>query len=255
MTNQHKRGRAEASPIDTARESRYNKNSLIHKTFPSYQESGGSEANTLAVWWAHRASVLTGDRTAISYNGSWYLIEKFDSSDLGYQIIAELTQRQYQSYMEERTNGVGKGQSIQKGVSSITSIHRRASTSNGGVVSDNSVSPRNGRGDSGVQRVGQEQSQRGKTASDRGRDSKGGGASEQSKSAITSVKNNSRTSKKDDGRYSLSRKDSEGKVLSQGQRDYFKDSEVRDKEGNLLVAYHGSQAFAEFDLSRAENAG
>lgn len=228
--------------IDTARESRYNKNSLIHKTFPSYQESGGSEANTLAVWWAHRASVLVGDRTAISYNGSWYLIEKFDSSDLGYQIIAKLTQRQYQSYMEERTNGVGKGQSIQKGVSSITSIHRRASTSNGGVVSDNSVSPRNGRGDSGVQRVDQEQSQRGKTASDRGGDSKGGSASEQNKSSITSVKNNSRTSKKDDGRHSLARKDSEGKVLSQGQHDFFKDSKAVDEEGRLLRVYHGSKA-------------
>lgn len=28
---------------------------------------------------------------------------------------------------------------------------------------------------------------------------------------------------------------------------------MRDKEGNLLAAYHGSQAFDEFDLSRAEN--
>lgn len=53
----------------------------------------------------------------------------------------------------------------------------------------------------------------------------------------------------------MARKDSEGKVLSQGQRDFFKDSKVRDKEGNLLAAYHDGQAFAEFDLSRAENAG
>lgn len=53
----------------------------------------------------------------------------------------------------------------------------------------------------------------------------------------------------------MARKDSEDKVISQGQRDCFKDSKVRDKEGNLLASYHGSQAFAEFDLSRAENAG
>ena len=53
----------------------------------------------------------------------------------------------------------------------------------------------------------------------------------------------------------MARKDSEGKVFSQGQRDCFKDSKVRDKEGKVLAAYHGSQAFAEFDLSRAENAG
>ena len=44
-------------------------------------------------------------------------------------------------------------------------------------------------------------------------------------------------------------------MLSQVQRDFFKDSKARDKEGNLLVSYHGSQAFTEFDLSRAENAG
>lgn len=60
-----------------------------------------------------------------------------------------------------------------------------------------------------------------------------------------------------DIRRSLARKDSEGNVLSQGQRDFFKDSKVRDKEGNLLVAYHGSpNVFDEFDLSRAgENTG
>ena len=53
----------------------------------------------------------------------------------------------------------------------------------------------------------------------------------------------------------MPRKDSEGKVLSQGRRDFFKDSKVRDKEGNLLVSCRGGQAFDEFDLSRAENAG
>ena len=53
----------------------------------------------------------------------------------------------------------------------------------------------------------------------------------------------------------MPRKDSEDEALLQGQRAYFKDSKVRDKGGNLLVAYHDGQAFAEFDLSRAENAG
>lgn len=53
----------------------------------------------------------------------------------------------------------------------------------------------------------------------------------------------------------MARKDSEGKVLSQGQRNFFKDDKARDEVGNLLVAYHDGQAFDEFDLSRAENAG
>ena len=46
--------------------------------------------------------------------------------------------------------------------------------------------------------------------------------------------------KNDDIRYSL--KDSEGKTLTEAQADYFKDSKVRDAEGNLLVVYHGSPA-------------
>ena len=45
-----------------------------------------------------------------------------------------------------------------------------------------------------------------------------------------------------DIRRSLARKDSEGKVLSQGQRDFFKDSKAVDEEGRLLRVYHGSKA-------------
>ena len=46
--------------------------------------------------------------------------------------------------------------------------------------------------------------------------------------------------KNDDIRYSL--KDSEGKSLTKEQAEYFKDSKVRDENGNLLVVYHGSPA-------------
>jgi hypothetical protein len=37
-------------------------------------------------------------------------------------------------------------------------------------------------------------------------------------------------------------KNSDGKNLSKGQAEYFKDSKVRDENGNLLVVYHGTQA-------------
>lgn len=49
-----------------------------------------------------------------------------------------------------------------------------------------------------------------------------------------------------DIRYSL--KDSEGRQLSQQQQDFFKDSKVRDENGNLLVMYHGTPnaGFTEF---------
>lgn len=51
---------------------------------------------------------------------------------------------------------------------------------------------------------------------------------------------------KTDAKYSLS--DSDGKELTKEQQEYFKDSKVRDENGNLKVMYHGSQnaGFHEF---------
>ena len=52
---------------------------------------------------------------------------------------------------------------------------------------------------------------------------------------------------KDGAKYSL--KDSEGNTLSKEQQEYFKDSKVRDENGNLLVMYHGTSngGFTWFD--------
>lgn len=49
-------------------------------------------------------------------------------------------------------------------------------------------------------------------------------------------------------RLKFSLKDSEGNELSPEQQEYFKDSKVRDKDGNLLVVYHGTPkyGFTEF---------
>lgn len=53
------------------------------------------------------------------------------------------------------------------------------------------------------------------------------------------------------------KKDSNGKELSPGQQEYFKDSKVRDANGNLLVVYHGTaNKFTVFEMERAgENWG
>ncbi len=44
-----------------------------------------------------------------------------------------------------------------------------------------------------------------------------------------------------DIRYSLSATDNKGRTLSEEQIQYFKDSKVRDEDGNLKVVYHGSE--------------
>ena len=56
-----------------------------------------------------------------------------------------------------------------------------------------------------------------------------------------------------DIRYSL--KDSEGKTLTEAQREYFKDSKIRDENGNLLVMYQGaSEDFTVFDRRKSSYA-
>lgn len=53
----------------------------------------------------------------------------------------------------------------------------------------------------------------------------------------------------DDIRYST--RDSEGNELSPQQQEFFKDSKVRDEDGNLLVVYHGTDAeFTVFDRTK-----
>lgn len=48
-----------------------------------------------------------------------------------------------------------------------------------------------------------------------------------------------------------SKKDSDGNTLSTEQAEYFKDSKVRDKDGNLLVMYHGTEE-ANFTVFNAD---
>ena len=55
----------------------------------------------------------------------------------------------------------------------------------------------------------------------------------------------------------FSRKDSEGNTLTEQQAEYFRDSKVRNENGNLLVVYHGTMTgdFTVFDASYANVEG
>ena len=70
---------------------------------------------------------------------------------------------------------------------------------------------------------------------------------------IKSVANDKPTGNKDI-RYSLS--DSEGAELSKEQQEYFKNSKIRNENGNLKVMHHGSpETFTVFDKSKAKSSG
>ena len=97
----------------------------IWGTFPPYDKSF-SEANELATRWAHREDIEAGDQRPISYHGKWYLIEKFDSADLKYQIVDTLTERKVAEYQKEYNDygKSGKGQSLSDSTDSIDTLHQ-----------------------------------------------------------------------------------------------------------------------------------
>ena len=66
----------------------------------------------------------------------------------------------------------------------------------------------------------------------------------------------SQNSQKSIGNTKFSLSDSEGRKLTKEQADFFKDSKIRDKDGNLKVMYHGSsETFTVFDKSKAKSYG
>jgi len=94
-------------------------------TFPPYDKSF-SEANELATRWAHREDIEAGYQKAVSYHGKWYLIEKFDSADLGYQIVGHMTDKEvaeYEKRVKDGANNVGQGQSLQQGVGELDRLN------------------------------------------------------------------------------------------------------------------------------------
>lgn len=54
------------------------------------------------------------------------------------------------------------------------------------------------------------------------------------------ISQNSENVKSTSNKYSLSSTDNQGRALTKEQQEYFKDSKVRDENGNLQVVYHGS---------------
>ncbi len=233
--------RKDDDDIDKNGETEYNKkkNNLINSTFPTYKEGQVTQANELATRWAHRADIEAGDQTAIPFNDNWYLIKKYDDSDWGYLIDAKLTEQEYLTYKEEWENGNGREQSIQEGISRFTSLDRQGDSSIRGKSNNDSSRSQQREKNQEVRGVGQEQSQRWETRSNGSGDSESGSTSKQGVNNIS------------DTHYSLFDTDSQGNKLSEVQQKFFKDSKVRDKDGNLLVVYHGTKSeFTVFDRAK-----
>ncbi len=138
--------------------------------------------------------------------------------DSGYLIVAEIKKKDYDKIAREIKSNEGID-SYETSVNESVSIYE-----NGGrkqSVDNNEVGYR--REDLSVLQVATTGNARKSSKSETRPDSRQGNRNKQEvKFSYTSPK------------------DSQGNTLSKEQQEFFKDSKVRDKEGNLLVVYHGN---------------
>lgn len=66
------------------------------KTFPPYNESE-SDANEWSTRWAHREEVESGAQKIVFYHNRCYVIEKYDSLPLKYQIEGSIKYNDYKT--------------------------------------------------------------------------------------------------------------------------------------------------------------
>lgn len=184
--------RRKKEEIDSSSQNEYNNEEIQssrkfrfqHQNFPGEKESG-SEAHRLAIWWATKENVVAGDQTLISMNDKWYLVEKFDDADNGYQVEDLISQKEYKEICEEISlyGRSGKIESIQRSTYEIDKLNQQRDSVGRKKSSIDSDETQHGREDNSLQRVGKGESQTRETSSNGRRNSEGGGQDRQIKSS------------------------------------------------------------------------
>lgn len=168
--------------LDNEGEVKYSKgrDRLIGKVFPPYNESG-SDANELATRWAHRDTIEAGDRALISYHDTWYVIEKFDDSDLGYQVVEKVSYREYSRIAKEisESGRSGRIQGIQGRIARDGQFYQFGDSLDRGESGSDRVRTQHDGKDSRLVQMDRYEHERRQTSSDGRGDRKSGSQGEQ----------------------------------------------------------------------------
>lgn len=174
-----KGGGTRAGP-EGAQYSKRPRNSLIGHTFGTYDQTA-SMANTELIRWAHRNDVQAGDQKITFYHDDAYLIEKFDSADLLYQIVEKISSKKIAQYQKEidEYGRTGVVQSVPGGVGRVDSLDRSANSHRKKQSVSSSAQVGQRRKDSGVSGLGQGAAGGRDVARNRSGNLQGGGANQQ----------------------------------------------------------------------------
>lgn len=195
------------------------------KRIAKNRKSRYDEFNTLAMQWAYSNKTNVGDTKVFNKNGKNYVL--LEATEDGYIEIASGNYEKVRADYENSYNKANNG--VYGNIKRIRSEERRNIRNN--------TFDKNRRYDD--------------------RDS-GQNRNEISQNNITRNNEHLRTSNQETSenvKYSLD-VDSEGNKLSEQQQEYFKNSKVRDENGNLQVVYHGTtNEFTVFDRQFGNSEG
>ena len=239
----------EDESLDSASEVRYNRKKDLYTATPAFlKEVAYADRSAFVRSLANKtADIAEGEeRTVTIYAGSVYVF-KAD----GYMHGTMLRVNDGKASRKERINAINNDREI---ADIWTEPHRSSGRGRGG----NLLGIGDGRGTNENDYVSQRKSARNQPGdSERAGENHRTYTSAEIAELLREVKavykisdNTSEVSKKT--KFSL--KDSTGATLTEAQAEYFKDSRVRDKDGNLLVVYHGSsEDFNVFDITKSRS--
>ena len=126
-----------------------------HENFPGQEP--WREAHRLAIWWAKHDDVETGEQTLISMNGVWYVVEKFDDADNGYQVEEKITVAEYKVVRKEIDEYGRSGQikSVQGSTDFIDMLDQSGGSSEGRGSSADRLQLEHGGKNQQIQQVGE----------------------------------------------------------------------------------------------------
>ncbi len=104
---------------------KYSKGLFPHGHFPDVRASEGSNAHEEAIKWANNSKVNVGDWRLATYKDKWYIIEKFDTVDLKYQVTEKVSAKQYKFFREEWLKQYGNQETMARVYNEIDSFDRQ----------------------------------------------------------------------------------------------------------------------------------
>lgn len=229
-----------ASQVDIENKIRYNRKRTPY-----------SQYHTLAMQWAYASGTSIGDKKAL-YNAkdnTWNLIVA-DDSDEGYSVLRSI---------KDSPQNAG---TIQNLFGEVYNEDNRGKQRTGALVRSNTQGYERTEGNGNVHNgTSRKQGANGRTRgvhqgeyqrNGNGDPRQGAGNNRVKPISYSFSDDGNNTVTYSDGKTTkFSLKDSEGRTLTEQQAEYFKNSKVRDDNGNLLVVYHGSpNRFFTFDRGR-----